>query len=71
MGIIPKNMTPYYKEFKCKSERIKYQELNLLRKGPDIPGPTAFLHTDTLRQMGGFDEKYPFVEDYPLSMKYL
>ena len=47
------------------------QELLLLEMGTVIEGPTIFLETETLRKMGGIDEKYPFIEDYPLYMKYL
>lgn len=30
-----------------------------------------FIETATLRLLGGFDEKYPFIEDYPFYMKLL
>lgn len=49
----------------------KSQERLILRKGTIIEGPTLFLETKTLRSLGGFEEKYPFIEDYPLYMKYL
>lgn len=47
------------------------QERLLVKKGTIIEGPTFFIHADTLRQLGGFEEKYPFIEDYPLYMKFL
>lgn len=47
------------------------QEKYVLRHGTIIEGPTLFLETATLRSLGGFEEKYPFIEDYPLCMKYL
>lgn len=47
------------------------QEKFLVRSGTVIPGPTLFLETETLRRLGGFEECYPFIEDYPLCMKYL
>lgn len=47
------------------------QESRLLKVGTVIEGPTLFLETDTLRKLNGFDENYPFIEDYPLYMKYL
>jgi len=47
------------------------QERLLVRKGTVIEGPTLFLHRETLQKLGGFEEKYPFIEDYPLYMKYL
>lgn len=49
----------------------KKQERFLVKEGTVIAGPTLFLETDTLRKMGGFEECYPFIEDYPLCMKYL
>lgn len=36
-----------------------------------ISGPTLFIHRDTLISLGGFDEKYPYIEDYPIAMKFL
>ncbi len=47
------------------------QEKFIVRNGTVIGGPTLFLETATLRKMGGFEESYPFIEDYPLCMKYL
>lgn len=47
------------------------QERTIVRKGTIIEGPTLFLHRETLLTLDGFDEKYPFIEDYPLYMKYL
>lgn len=47
------------------------QERLIVRKGTVIEGPTLFLHRETLITLGGFEEKYPFIEDYPLCMKYL
>ena len=34
-------------------------------------GPTYFIHTDTLREIGGYDERFPMQEDYPLFIKML
>lgn len=47
------------------------QEKLLVKKGTIIEGPTFFIHAETLRKLGAFDEKYPFIEDYPLYMKFL
>lgn len=47
------------------------QERFLVRKGTIIEGPTLFIEAETLRELGGFEECYPFIEDYPLCMKYL
>lgn len=47
------------------------QEKYLVRNGTVIEGPTLFLETATLRELNGFEECYPFIEDYPLCMKYL
>ncbi len=42
----------------------------LLKRGTILAGPTIFIHRETLLSFGGFDEKYPFVEDYPLFLKF-
>ncbi len=47
------------------------QEKNIVKYGTYIEGPTLFIHRKTLLAMGGFDNKYPFIEDYPLYMKFL
>lgn len=47
------------------------QRAYIVEHGTVIEGPALFLETATLRSMGGFEEKYPFIEDYPLCMKYL
>lgn len=50
---------------------ISEQEKHIISKETFISGPTLFLEVDTLRKLGGFEECYPFIEDYPLCMKYL
>ena len=32
-------------------------------------GPTYFIHVDTLKSLGGYDERFPLQEDYPLFIK--
>ena len=32
-------------------------------------GPTYFIHSQTLKEVGGFDERFPMQEDYPLYIK--
>lgn len=56
------------KDFECSCQE---QERMLVKKGTIIEGPTLFLEAETLKKLGGFEEKYPFIEDYPLYMKYL
>lgn len=62
-----RHLLPYlFDEFKvCEQEKF------LVKKGTIIEGPTLFLETETLLELGGFEECYPFIEDYPLCMKYL
>lgn len=62
----PRLLPTYFDEL-----TISEQEKFLVRSGTVVPGPTLFLETETLRQLGGFEERYPFIEDYPLCMKYL
>lgn len=49
----------------------RMQERLIIKKGTIIEGPTLFLNRETLVSLGGFEEKYPFIEDYPLYMKFL
>lgn len=64
-----------YKEPRMRADGIldgdvKHQEQKLSELSYIIEGPSFFLETDTLNAMHGFDEKYPYVEDWPLAMKY-
>ncbi|MBQ9639476.1 MAG: glycosyltransferase family 2 protein [Bacteroidales bacterium] len=36
-----------------------------------IHGCSLFLHVATLRQLGGFDSRFPMIEDYPIAMRFL
>lgn len=49
----------------------KDQEKILVRLGTIIEGPTLFLEVETLKKLGGFEERFPLAEDYSLYMKYL
>ena len=66
-GILPIRILPkaYFEGSAQELEKI------ILKKGTIIEGPTMFIETATLRLLGGFDEKYPFIEDYPFYMKLL
>jgi len=48
----------------------KEQYLNLL-KGNFLPAPGFFIKSTTLKQLNGFDEQFPFLDDYPLFIKIL
>ncbi|HNX88194.1 MAG TPA: glycosyltransferase [Paludibacteraceae bacterium] len=48
----------------------KEQYLNLL-KGNSLPAPAFFIKSTTLKQLNGFDEQFPFLDDYPLFIKIL
>lgn len=50
---------------------IRYLEKMISRDNVLPSGPTLFINKKTLQQLGGFDEKYPMVEDYPIIMKFL
>lgn len=75
-GILPfdnnkKQLEPKIRPLRYFAGSSSDQERILVKKGTIIPGPTLFLEIETLKKMGGFEEKYPFIEDYPLCMKYL
>lgn len=67
-GLFLKTHKPPVSFLKIKdaSKQLKY----LLKAGTIIAGPTFFLHKKTLVTLGGFDNRYPFVEDFPLLLKY-
>lgn len=48
----------------------KHQFRNLLKYGNFIYGCSTFMHLETLRELNGFDERFPMLEDYPLFIKY-
>ncbi len=50
---------------------VSQQEKALCTYSYIMEGPSFFLEVATLKKMGGFDERYPLVEDYPLAMKYV
>lgn len=41
----------------------------LLAKGNFIVGASVFLHVASTRELGGFDERFPMIDDYPLFIK--
>ena len=43
----------------------------LLHRDADILGCTTFVHVATLRQVGGYDERFPFADDVGLAMRFL
>lgn len=55
------------KEFFSKDEKGQYKIL--LKENP-VVAPTGFLNLDVLREIGYCDEKYIFMEDYPLWLKF-
>lgn len=69
--VIPKKTYPFNLKQLSKQERVRTQEIYLARKSRYIIGPTIFVQKEVLLNLGGFEEKYPFVEDLPLIMKYL
>lgn len=55
-----------FKNADCRAQERALAEIPYL-----IEGPTLFIHVATLRQLGGYDEKYPLVEDWPTAMKFI
>lgn len=71
-GIVPFGETtdssvsyPYRKY----NELTARQQNRMLYGGLDIPGPSLFIKKSLLKQVGGFNERFPFIEDYPLLLK--
>jgi len=44
---------------------------SLVKYGTFIEGPTIFVEKEMLTLLGGFSEKYPFIEDFPLFFKFI
>lgn len=53
------------------NKAVSIQERILSNSWYIVEGPSLFLETQTLRNLGGFDERYPLVEDWPLAMRYV
>ncbi|MGV8830191.1 MAG: glycosyltransferase [Breznakibacter sp.] len=47
------------------------QQLRSLIKRNSLPAPGSFLKHSIVNELGGFDEKFPFFEDYPFYLKAL
>lgn len=47
------------------------KSLLLLDKGVPSLGPSCFYNREVLVKIGGYDTRYPLIEDYPLSLKIL
>jgi glycosyltransferase involved in cell wall biosynthesis len=59
-------------EFVCDDEFFKLNADNQsksLLKSCSVFAPTSFISTDLLRDIGGADERFPMIEDYPLWLK--
>jgi glycosyltransferase involved in cell wall biosynthesis len=59
-------------EFVCDDEFFKLNADNQsksLLKSCSVFAPTSFICTDLLRGIGGADERFPMIEDYPLWLK--
>lgn len=56
------------KQFFNKSPQKQLREL--LHKGTFLPGPTIFVKKEIFNILGGFDDNYSMVEDYPFFIKY-
>lgn len=61
-----KRMTSDAKEYKQKAH---IQLKNLLTMKLGIAGSVFFIERNTLEKLNGFDERYPFIEDYPFVVK--
>ncbi|BAE85097.1 bifunctional glycosyltransferase/CDP-glycerol:glycerophosphate glycerophosphotransferase [Desulfitobacterium hafniense] len=51
--------------YKCSPESMYKRMLTVNQ----FPAPTSFIRKEVFEALGGFDEKYPFTEDYPFWLK--
>jgi alpha-1,3-rhamnosyltransferase len=59
----------YYPPQQYFNRSAKGQLKMLLRRGTMIPGPAMFFRREVYENVGGFNEEFPFVEDYPYFIK--
>ena len=59
------------KYYYCRSffRKNNSNQFKTLIRGIGVNTPTMFLHRTTLLKLNGFNNKYPFLEDYPLWVK--
>lgn len=50
---------------------VEKNQLRYLLKGNYLPAPAFFIKTSAFLDLNGFDERFPFTEDYPLWIKAL
>jgi alpha-1,3-rhamnosyltransferase len=55
---------------KIKSDDVKHQYREILKE-MYVPGPGLFIKKDLYLSVGGFDEKYPFSEEWPFTLRVL
>ena len=55
-----------YESFFCL--KAKQQYIKLLKRNR-LPAPTAFINRKTFLSLGGFDERFPMIDDYPLWLR--
>lgn len=61
----PDKISPYLYRDKVTAKK----QYRVIKKCFFGSGPTYFIQSDTLRSVGGFDERFPMQEDYPLFIK--
>jgi alpha-1,3-rhamnosyltransferase len=60
--IIDPGVPKFFKQSKAKQKEMVYT-------GSSIPAPSNFISRELLLKIGGFDERFPFIEDVPLWIK--
>jgi alpha-1,3-rhamnosyltransferase len=66
--LIKKSVSAYNKYYTMINDDWKYQKKNNARQ-LFVPGPGLFFSKDLFDCVGGFDEKYPFAEEWPFTTK--
>lgn len=56
----------YFKDADAREQETALAAISYL-----VEGSSFFIHTDTLRRLGGYQEKYPLVEDWPVAMNFV
>jgi glycosyltransferase involved in cell wall biosynthesis len=66
-GVVTRVISPSKKYLKMSPKRQK--RLLLIRYHSHVPAPAIFLNRQELLNLGGYDSRYKFMEDFPLEMK--
>lgn len=66
---LKKIVPPFYPKFYANTTTAK-EQLNVVNKFCVGSGSSIFFRTRTLKELGGYDERFPLMEDHPIYIKF-